>query len=181
MNHFQWDLKYSPAYDYPGFKSVPTDDWADTADGPTIVPGSYRVVLQYGSQRLQAPLTVQLDPRIHPARRRLGSAPRAGDADILCDRPARPGNRSAIELRQRCRIGKANANRREVANLTLTGVMLERVRRLASNENPRAARVPLELTGSSYARPTAAEYAAAKDLEELASAGETRLEALATK
>ena len=30
------------------------------------MPGSYTVVLQYGSQKLHAPVTVQLDPRIHP-------------------------------------------------------------------------------------------------------------------
>ncbi len=50
MNHFQWDLKYAPAYDIAGFQSVPTDDWPDSADGPTVVPGAYTVVLQYDSQ-----------------------------------------------------------------------------------------------------------------------------------
>jgi len=31
------------------------------------VPGTYSVVLQYGATKLTQPLTVQLDPRLHPA------------------------------------------------------------------------------------------------------------------
>jgi len=67
MNQFLWDLKYPPAFDPPGYNNDITDDWPDAGDGPTALPGSYTVVLQYGSQTLQAPLKIALDPRIHPA------------------------------------------------------------------------------------------------------------------
>ncbi|MFY9718655.1 MAG: hypothetical protein WAK16_03340, partial [Candidatus Cybelea sp.] len=64
-NQFQWDMRYDPAFDVPGIKVLQTDDFPDSSDGPTIVPGSYTAVLQYGSQTLRAPFEVRLDPRIH--------------------------------------------------------------------------------------------------------------------
>ncbi len=66
MNTFQWDMLYPPAADVPGFRISPTDDFPDTSDGPTILPGSYKVVLKYGSEEISQPLTVTLDPRLHP-------------------------------------------------------------------------------------------------------------------
>ncbi len=181
MNHFQWDLKYSPAYDYPGFKSVPTDDWADTADGPTIVPGSYRVVLQYGSQRLQAPLTVQLDPRIHPAagdlEARLALEMQIFTAIDRLDRAIA----AALSSGNRAASAKRTQIDAEVANLTLTGVSSSEYDVLHPTKIREQLGFLLNSLEAAYARPTAAEYAAAKDLEALASAGETRLQALATQ
>ena len=93
MNDFQWDLRYAPAYDFPGFRNVPTDDLADSGDGPTVVPGAYTVVLQYGARRLRAALTVRLDPRLHPAPGDL-AARLALEMQILrLDRPARSSDR----------------------------------------------------------------------------------------
>ena len=71
-NLFQWDMHYAPAYDVPGFRRDETDDFPDTADGPTILPGGYTAVLQYGAQTLRAPFEVRLDPRLKP--RTLGIA-----------------------------------------------------------------------------------------------------------
>ena len=65
MNAFQWDLRYPPAADVPGFRTLGTDDYPDTADGPRVVPGTYSVVLQYGTQKIAQPLVVKLDPRLH--------------------------------------------------------------------------------------------------------------------
>lgn len=67
MNAFQWDMLYPPATDVPGFRISPTDDFPDTADGPTILPGSYKAVLKYGNAEMTQPLEVRLDPRVHPA------------------------------------------------------------------------------------------------------------------
>jgi len=176
INTFQWDLRYPPAYDYPGFKTVPTDDFPDSADGPTIVPGSYTIVLQYGSQRLQAPLQVQLDPRIHPAPGDL-EARLALEMELLgsIDRLDR-----AIAAAQNAAGRAAPAKRaqvdQEVDSLTLRGV--------SSSEydvvHPTKIREQLAFLMNSlegaYARPTAAEYAAAKDLEALAADGEARVQ-----
>ncbi len=180
MNLFQWDLHYPGAYDYPGFKTVPTDDWADSADGPTIVPGSYTVVLQYGSQRLQAPLKVQLDPRMHPAAGDL-EARLALELQLLgaIDRLDR-AIASAMEARNHAPAAQRAQIDDAIANLTLLNV--------TSSEydvvHPTKIREQLAFLFNSlegaYARPTAAEYDAAKDLEALATAGETQLQTLAS-
>ena len=66
-NAFQWNMKYPPAFDAPGYKIDETDDFSDNGDGPSTLPGSYTVVLRYGSQELRAPFTITIDPRVHPA------------------------------------------------------------------------------------------------------------------
>jgi photosystem II stability/assembly factor-like uncharacterized protein len=179
MNVFQWNLEYAPAYDPPGFRTVPTDDWPDTADGPTIVPGAYTVVLQYGSQKLQAPLKVELDPRIHAAPGDL-EARLALEMQLLTaiDRLDR-----AIAAAMNARAKMAAAARTQVDDEIASLVMLDVHSSEADVVKPTKIREQLAFLMNSleaaYAKPTAAEYAAAKDLEALASAGETRLAALA--
>ena len=65
MNVFQWDMKYGPVTEVPGFREALTDDFRDNAEGPTIVPGSYTVALTYGGKTMTQPLAVRLDPRSH--------------------------------------------------------------------------------------------------------------------
>jgi hypothetical protein len=179
MNVFQWNLKYPPAYDYPGFRTVPTDDWPDSADGPTIVPGAYTVVLQYGSQRLQAPLKVELDPRIHPAagdlEARLALEMELWSSIDRLDRAiaAAMSARNHASAAQRAQIDD------EIASLTLTGVSSSEYDVVHPTKIREQLAFLMNSLEAAYAKPTAAEYAAAKDLEALASAGETRLTALA--
>jgi photosystem II stability/assembly factor-like uncharacterized protein len=179
-NVFRWDLRYAPAYDPPTFKLVPTDDWPDSADGPTVVPGTYTAVLQYGSQTLRAPVVVKLDPRIHPA---------AGDLEA----------RLALEMELLGAIDRldrsiaaalnahslAGAQRSQVDSAIANMVMLDVHSSEADVMKPTKIREQLAFLLNSlegaYARPTAAEYAAAKDLEALASAGETQLQQLTTR
>ena len=65
MNHFQWDLRYTDAAEVTGFQAPQDADIANVVDGPPVVPGSYRVVLDYGGKKLTVPFEVSLDPRIH--------------------------------------------------------------------------------------------------------------------
>ncbi len=65
MNHFQWDLRYTEAAEVKGFNAPEDADVDNNVDGPVVVPGSYRVALEYGSEKLTAPVDVSLDPRIH--------------------------------------------------------------------------------------------------------------------
>lgn len=67
MNEFEWDMRYRPAVEVRGLHVVTTDDFSDEIDGPTITPGTYSVVLDYGGRRLQQSFQVRLDPRVHPA------------------------------------------------------------------------------------------------------------------
>ena len=64
---FVWDMRYPPATEARGAHAFGTDDFSDTVDGPTIVPGKYSVVLTYGGKKLVQPFRVSLDPRLHPA------------------------------------------------------------------------------------------------------------------
>jgi hypothetical protein len=66
MNSFDWDLSYTPPTEIRGAHLVPTDDFRDTMEGATIVPGDYTVVLTYGNTNVKQPLKVQLDPRFSP-------------------------------------------------------------------------------------------------------------------
>jgi photosystem II stability/assembly factor-like uncharacterized protein len=178
MNAFQWTMQYAPAYDPPGFRNVPTDDWPDIGDGPTIVAGNYTVVLQYGSQSLRAPFTVRLDPRIHPA---------AGDLEArltleleLLSAMDRLDRAIAAAMSTR---GLSSVQRSQVDDEIGQLVLLDVHSSEADVLHPTKIREQLAFLMNSlegaYARPTAAEYAAAKDLEALATAGETRLRALA--
>ncbi len=67
MNHFQWDLRYSPAAEVKRINATNDADVDNSVHGPVVVPGSYRVVLDYGGHKLTEPFTVSLDPRIHVA------------------------------------------------------------------------------------------------------------------
>ena len=178
MNRFLWNLQYPPAYDYPGFRTVPTDDWPDSADGPTIVPGTYTVVLQYGSQRLQAPFKVVLDPRVHPA---------AGDLEArlalemqLWASIDRLDRAIAAALTTRSRAAAAQRAQIDAAldELTLRDVRSSEYDVLHPTKVREQLAFLLNSLEAAYARPTAAELSAAKDLENLASQGEAQLKTL---
>ena len=65
MNRFQWDLRYTPVTQIPGYHAPEPEGDRDTlVDSPTVVPGTYTVVLDYGGQKTQANFTVTLDPRL---------------------------------------------------------------------------------------------------------------------
>lgn len=67
MNLFQWNMRYPPATEVNGYHAPTTDDMSDAVQGPTIVPGTYTVVLRYGKLTMQKQFRVELDPRLHPA------------------------------------------------------------------------------------------------------------------
>ncbi len=66
MNRFQWDLRYPDATNVEGFVgTVPADTvLAESVAGPSVVPGTYRVTLDYGGVKSQREFSVALDPRI---------------------------------------------------------------------------------------------------------------------
>ncbi|HET7814698.1 MAG TPA: hypothetical protein VFL13_10035, partial [Candidatus Baltobacteraceae bacterium] len=68
MNKFVWDLRYPRATEVNGFYTpVAAGGEEDTLDGPTIVPGNYRVTLRYDGRSFTETLHVALDPNLHPA------------------------------------------------------------------------------------------------------------------
>jgi photosystem II stability/assembly factor-like uncharacterized protein len=110
-NSLLWDLRYPPAQDIHGFHPVTTDDFSDSTKGPTIVPGTYTVVLDYGGKKSTQNFDVKLDPRLHPAAgeldarlalatqiyEKLGELDRAVNAALAARASASPGKRARID------------------------------------------------------------------------------------
>lgn len=176
-NMFLWDMRYAPAYDVAGWRPALTDDFPDTGDGPTILPGRYTVELQYGRQTITQPFTVRLDPRLHPA---------AGD---LAARLALETKiRDAIDRLDRA-IAGAEAARAKLAPVRRAELNMELARlisfKMPSSEAdtmfPTKVREQLGFLLNSleaaYQRPTAAETATFDHLNAMAVAGEATLRA----
>ncbi len=180
MNAFQWDLRYAPGYDIPGFRVAETDDFPDAADGPTIVPGNYTVVLQYGATRLQAPLVVRLDPRLHPAPGDL-LARLVLEQQIVAsiDRLDRAVT-GALRVRGKLPATARAQLDREVASLAFLQLTSSEADVLHGDKIRAQLGFLLNSLEDAYQRPTAAEYATYRDLKALAEAGETRLHAIAS-
>lgn len=178
MNAFQWDMRYAPAADVPGFRTVGTDDFPDTSDGPTVLPGKYTVILQYGSKRMTQPLSVQLDPRLHPAegdleaRLALETQIHATIDDL--DKTIA----AAISARQKLPAAKREQLDREIGNLVQLNIHSSEADTMYETKT----REELGFLGNSlenaFERPTAADYAAYDELRGQATAGIERLRAL---
>jgi photosystem II stability/assembly factor-like uncharacterized protein len=178
MNHFAWDLRYPPATEVVGFKEPTTDNFSASVDGPTIVPGNYFVVLQYGTTKIRQPLALRLDPRLHPSAVDL-------DARLALERQLHDTLdtlnatiNSALTLARTLRPAERSQLTRAIGDL----VQLD----IHSSEGDvlHETKVREQLTflanelETAYERPTAAEYASFDDLHAQATAGEVRLERL---
>jgi hypothetical protein len=178
-NLFQWDMRYDPAYEVPGVRVLESDDFPDSSDGPTIVPGPYSVVLRYGAQTLHAGFSVALDPRIHSstadleARLALEMQIR-GSIDSL-DRAIV----AAMDGRRRMSATQVAAFNSAIADLVLLDVHSSEADLLHETKVREQLGFLLNSLEGAYQRPTPAEYAAYKDLAALAEAGEARLKGLA--
>lgn len=176
-NAFQWDLRYPPAADVPGFRTLGTDDYPDTSDGPRVVPGTYSVVLQYGAQKLAQPLVVKLDPRLH-----------ATDADLAARfaleikiRATIDGMDKAIAAAMAARSKMTPARRTAVDRAIANLVMLKVHSSEADVLYEVKLREELAFLGNeietAYDRPTAAEYATYDDIQSDVTTGLAQLQA----
>jgi photosystem II stability/assembly factor-like uncharacterized protein len=67
MNSFTWDLRYPNATDVKGFYVPAAAGGEDDFPlGPTVTPGTYHAVLDYGGSTSTQSFTVVLDPNLHP-------------------------------------------------------------------------------------------------------------------
>lgn len=177
FNLFQWDLRYPPAYDVPGFRPLLTDDWPDSSDGPTILPGKYEAVLQYGATTLRAPFAVTVDPRVHPAagdlEARLALENQLLETMDRLDKAvfAATSAQNGLPVPKRKQVDRAAA---EMVNLNVHSSEADLMIETKIREQLAFLMNQLE---NVYARPTAAQYAAAKQLQAEASAGIERLQA----
>ncbi len=117
-------------------------------------------MLQYGSQRLQAPLKVQLDPRIHPAAGDL-QARLTLEMQLLnsIDRLDR-AIAAALSARNRGPVTQRAQIDEELATLTLLGVSSSEYDVLHPTKVREQLGFLINSLEAAYAKPTAAEYAA---------------------
>ncbi|HEY2473176.1 MAG TPA: hypothetical protein VGI19_00095 [Candidatus Cybelea sp.] len=177
MNEFQWDMKYAPAYDVPGWRPDFTDDFPDTADGPTIVPGSYSVVLRYGSQTLRAPVTVRLDPRFHATLADL-QARLALEQQVLS---TIDGLDRAVAAADSGRGHAGTAADGEVTQLVMMDNHSSEADVMHETKLREQLAFLLNSLEGAYQRPTEAEYETYRNLSALATAGEAQLKAPAAR
>ncbi len=178
MNTFQWDMRYPPAEDVPGFRALNTDDFPENANGPTIVPGAYTVELTYGGKKLSQPLQVQLDPRLHPA---------AGDLDARLALETQVHETigdldkaitAALSARDRLPANKREQLDAEIGKLIQLDIHSSEGDVLKPTELREQLGFLLGSLENAFERPTAAEYAAYDELHSEAQAGIARLHAL---
>jgi photosystem II stability/assembly factor-like uncharacterized protein len=181
MNAFQWDLRYSPAFDAPGFRSVGTDDFPDTSDGPTILPGKYGVVLRYGANESRVALNVQLDPRIHPAagdlQARLSLEMQILDTIDRLDRALA----TAMTARGKLPPAKRAQVDREIAGLVQLDIHSSEADVLHETKIREQLAFLMNSLEGAFTRPTPAEYAAYQELKAKAADGETNLQSLSAQ
>jgi hypothetical protein len=186
MNAFQWNLRYPDATEVDGFYTpIAAGGYENSVSGPTVVPGTYRVMLDYGGRTTQQDFQVGLDPRI-----KADAADLQARFDLLMqihrtlDQLDRTINR-AIETRDRLlasggpgagsKVAALNAEIADLVQLAVQsdeGTVLHEVR-LRSQLAYVAADVDL-----AYTRPSAAQYAVFKQLEAEANKGEQTIESL---
>ncbi|HZT12489.1 MAG TPA: hypothetical protein VFA29_06790 [Candidatus Baltobacteraceae bacterium] len=121
MNAFTWDLRYPPATEVNGYHIPTTDDVPDGVDGPTVTPGDYTAVMQYGAVRQSVPFRIELDPRLQPGagalEARLDLAMRIRATLDQLDR--------AIDTAMARRSGLSAARRKELDALILSLVPMQ--------------------------------------------------------
>ena len=178
MNAFRWDLRYAPAYDSPGFRPVGTDDFPDTSDGPTILPGKYAAVLRYGANEFRAPLNVQLDPRIHPAagdlQARLSLETQILDTIDRLDRAiaAAMTARGKLPPEKRAQVDS------EIASLVQLDIHSSEADVLHETKIREQLAFLMNSLEGAFTRPTPAEYAAYQELKAQATDGAANLQTL---
>ena len=191
MNRFQWDLRYPDATNVKGFVGTVAADTvlSESVAGPQVVPGIYRVTLDYGGVKTQREFTVALDPGIRTPRADLEARFHL-ETRILAtlDRLDKTINR-AIDVRRRLDAvlgGRGGDRPRTVAAVARLTRAIDAVVNLklhgAEDDAMQSPRLHSNLgfllsdVDFAYARPTRAQYAVFQQFQKEADAGERRLQ-----
>lgn len=191
MNRLQWDLRYPYAAEVTGYHApVPAGGLKDSVEGPEVLPGKYRVVLNYGGQKTQADLVVALDPRLHSSQQEL-EARQALEGKIHADLDTLDKDIDRA-LAARGNLEKA------VSTHQLTAAQTDEALAALDRDIGNAAQMKMKSSEGSllyetklrdhlaylaadidlaYARPTPAQYAVFQALDQQAKAAEQKLRA----
>jgi hypothetical protein len=185
MNAFRWNLRYPDATDVKGFYTINSGGITNDVSGPVVVPGTYRVMLDYGGTRTQQQFEVALDPRIKSnaadlnarfallmqIHRTLDQLDRSINQAIAARNrlaaSAQPGSASTIAA-----LNAAIADLVQLESQSDEGTVLHPIR----------LRSELAYLGSeielAWTRPAAGQFAVFKQLDAEANNGEQKIEAL---
>ena len=191
MNRFQWNMRYPDATDVAGFyPPEAAGGLADDVSGPTIVPGMYRVTLDYGGVKAQQALTVTLDPRIKSTQDDLATsftmqmqvhhALDALDQTINQATAARTRLEAAVsshKLSQPQAKPALNALNRAINQVVQLDIHSSEGDAMQQPRLHSRLAYLQAIIGLAYVRPTAAESAVFDQLKEEASTGEKQLQA----
>ncbi|HEX5314374.1 MAG TPA: exo-alpha-sialidase, partial [Gammaproteobacteria bacterium] len=194
MNRFQWNLRYPDAVGVTGFyPPEPAGGLAATLDGPQVLPGSYRVTLDYGGDSVTRNFRVALDPRLH-----------ASQSDLEASLALQFKIQNALDtldesldkaIATRARLAAAVSAHRLSATQaagasSVLGAAIASVVQLDIHSSEGDVMKPMKLhshlaylgsgVGIAYVRPTAAQYAVFRYLRQQANDGEQRLAAAIT-
>ncbi len=191
MNRFQWNLRYTPVVEVNGYHSPESGGGLDySANGPQVVPGTYSVVLNYGGRQTRQTFVVALDPRLHATEEDL-AARLALTQQIEADMNSlnRDLNRA---LAARARLQDALAKHRQSAGSVASAMdalngavdhVIQMKIRSSEGDSMQESKLHAYLAylvaevELAYARPTEAQYAVFRDLDQQTKAGEQALEA----
>jgi photosystem II stability/assembly factor-like uncharacterized protein len=189
MNRLQWDLRYPYATEITGFHApIAAGGLEDSVEGPVVTPGTYSVVLDYGGQKTKQNFEVALDPRLHATKEDLAARLEL-DLKIHADLDALNKNiNQALALRDK--LQKA-VSAKSVTEAQASGALaaltrdIDSVAELASRSSEGDLLYGTKLRDHlaylmadidlSYDKPTAAQYAVFKELDQEAKEGEQKL------
>jgi len=191
MNEFQWDLRYTPAEEVNGYHSPEAAGGLDySTDGPVVVPGTYSVILNYGGQKTRRTFAVALDPRLHPTQDDLAARlalTRQIEADMSALNHEVNGALAARDELQGALSRHSLSEHRVRGALSALNGAIDRVvqMKIRSSEGDTMEESKLHAYLAylmadievAYARPTQAQYAVFRDLDQKAKTGEQALQA----
>ena len=183
MNRLQWDLRYPYATEVTGYHApIAAGGLDDSVAGPMVAPGTYSVVLDYNGQKMQENFTVALDPRLHATQADL-EARLALDLQIYQDLDALDKLINQA-LNARDKLQKSGSEARALAALNQD---IDSVAQMAMKSSEGSLLFETKLRDHlaylaadidlSYERPTPAQYAVFRELDQQTKQGVEKLKA----
>ena len=186
MNRLQWDLRYPYATEVTGYHApIAAGGLEDSVAGPMVAPGTYSVVLDYNGQKMQQNFVIALDPRFHATQGDL-EARLALDLEIYehLDALDKQINQA---LAARDKLQKSGTAAQAGGALAALNRDIDGVAQMAMKSSEGSLLFETKLRDHlaylaadidlSYDRPTPAQYAVFRELEQQAKEGVEKLKA----
>lgn len=195
MNRFQWDLRYTPAVEVNGYHSPEAAGGLDySSNGPLVMPGTYSVILKYGGQQTRRTFSIALDPRLRPTEvdlaarlaltRHIEADMNALNQDVNRALAAREKLQEAVSshtLDQRRATRAMDALSEEINRVVQMNIRSSEGDSMQESKLHAYLAYLIADVEIAYARPTEAQYAVFRDLDQQAKTSEQALDAAVAK